>query len=50
MGALALVLGVVGLFAVAALLYVSGCVYREMGRALVRPVFLVRRQLMWRLA
>ena len=50
MGALALVMGVVAMFLVGFSLYVAGRVYREAGRAAVRPLFLVRRHLMWRLA
>ena len=50
MGALALVMGVMAMFLVGFSVYAAGCVYREASRAAVRPVFLVRRHLMWRLA
>jgi hypothetical protein len=50
MGALALVMGVVAMFLVGFSVYATGYAYREAARAAVRPVFLVRRQLMWRLA
>ena len=50
MGALALVLGVLAMFLVGFSLYAAGCVCREAERAAVRPLFMVRRQLMWRLA
>ena len=50
MGALALVVGVVAMFLAGFTVYAAGYAYREAARAAVRPVFLVRRQLMWRLA
>lgn len=50
MGALALVAGFICLLVMTAVLYFGGYVYRETARILVRPVFLVRRQLLWRLA
>ena len=49
MGALALVVGVLTLFVAGLSVYAAGFAYRETARAIVRPAFLVRRQLMWRL-
>ena len=50
MGALAFVMGVLVLFGAGFAVFKAGYVYREAARAAIRPVFLVRRQLMWRLA
>lgn len=50
MGALAFVMGVLVLFGAGFAVFTAGYVYREAARAAIRPVFLVRRQLIWRLA
>ena len=50
MGALAFVMGVLVLFGAGFAIFMAGRVYREAARAVIRPVFLLRRQLIWRLA
>jgi len=50
MGSAALLLAITIIAALGATVAAAGAAYRAMARAAVRPVYLLRRQMMWRTA